>query len=442
MVGPLRCLLAKKEDFWENGAILIPGVSARKVSMSNETVISIHAGRIQRLKAGAADSLFLLRSPRILFLGLQRKWLVPVLLLVSLVLVPAVLLPATHFLLEKIYPPVEKKQLFGLLKTSKEDERLIRRQAQSTFLIWSLASLGVATGLVLYAPIIRRAAEQEIFLQPAKQLTDSSRSLLGKRYQIEAEIGSGTMGVVYSAFDQTLERQVALKELPSVFVRDPERRERFRREALTLAQLIHPGIVQIYDLVDDGSRMILVMELVRGGTLEDHMAGRAPFAEAVVLSMVSQLCDTLCHVHEKGIVHRDLKPANILLDEQQRLKVTDFGLARLRQESGLTLDGSLMGTPFYMSPEQAAGKPTDFRADIYSLGVIFYELLAGAPPFTGEPTAVLLQQLNDEPVPLRERAAGIREGVADLVMAMLRKNPDERLCDHGEISRRLHNLRH
>ncbi|MCP3176401.1 serine/threonine protein kinase [Desulfuromonas sp. KJ2020] len=409
--------------------------------MSNETLISLPADRVQRLKTGAADSLFLLRSPRALLRGLQRKWLVPVLLLASLVLVPLMLLPATHFLLEKIYPPVEKKQLFGLLKTSKEDERLARRKAQSTLVIWSLAGLGVATGLVLYAPIIRRAAEQEILLQPPKQLTNAGRSHLEERYRIDAEIGSGTMGVVYSAFDQTLERQVALKELPAVFVRDPERRERFRREALTLAQLTHPGIVQIYDLFDDGSRLILVMELIRGGTLEDHMAGRAPFAEAEALGMVAQIGDTLCHVHEKGIVHRDLKPANILLDEQQRLKVTDFGLARLVRESGLTLDGSLMGTPYYMSPEQASGKPTDFRADIYSLGVIFYELLAGSPPFSGEPAAVLLQQITDEPPPLQERVEGLRQEVADLVMAMLRKDPDERLCDHREISRRLQELR-
>ena len=237
------------------------------------------------------------------------------------------------------------------------------------------------------------------------------------------------MGVVYSGFDKTLERTVALKELPATSLRDPELRERFRREALTLAKLTHPGIVHIYDLLDDRRKMVLAMELVRGGTLEGVVDQGAPFAEAEAISMVLAIADTLAHVHQQGIIHRDLKPANILIDEHRNLKVTDFGLARLKQDSDLTLDGSVFGSPRYMSPEQAEGKSADFRSDIYSLGVIFYELLAGEPPFVGEPMAVMAQQVSKEPVAIVERVDNLSEDVASLVMEMLKKDPEERLAD-------------
>ncbi len=404
------------------------------------TVLSSAHSLSSRLKVGAKDSWDLVRSPDSLYLGLKKKWLVPTLLLLSLLLVPTVLLPATGFILEKIYPPIENKQLFGLLDLGHADARLEIRKSQSAYLLWTLAGVVIAAGLVGYAPIVRVSAEDQKG-QPLK--TQHQRSgvkgpfNLEERYRIDAEIGTGTMGVVFSAFDQKLERQVALKELPAVFVRNPERRERFRREALTLARLSHPGIVHIYDLLDDGDRMVLVMELVRGGTLADLIVQRAPVTVAEACRLVDSICETLAHVHQAGIVHRDLKPANILVDEQCNLKVTDFGLARLLQESGLTLEGSLMGSPNYMSPEQAAGKSSDHRSDLYALGIIFYELLAGVPPFEGEPAAVLVQQLSAVPASLQSKIPGLGDEIEGLVMAMLNKNPEERLSDEQDIRARL-----
>lgn len=362
------------------------------------------------------------------------------LLLLSLILVPTTIIPGTHFILEKLYPPVEKKLLFGLLRATSNDDRLEIRKAQSIYLLWGLAGVGVLGGLVLYAPIVRFSAEAEKvrLLKSLQQASGGKGPFdLEERYRIDAEIGSGAMGVVNSAFDKTLKRNVAIKELPAVYVKTPERRERFLREALTLARLTHPGIVHIYDLLDDGERMILVLELVSGGTLEDLIDSRAPVPVSDACRLITQICEALDHVHQSGIVHRDLKPNNILIDKYDNPKVTDFGVARLVQESGLTLEGSLIGTPSYMSPEQAAGKATDFRSDIYSLGIIFYELLSGSPPFAGESVAVLLQQISDQPSPLTGRIDGVEENVEKIVMAMLEKNPDDRLSDYQDILKKL-----
>ncbi len=405
--------------------------------------MSIKNNFTSRLQSGVQDSWCLVRSPDMLYLGLKKKWLVPTLLLFSLVLVPIILLPTTHLILEKIYPPVVEKQLFGLIKSTKDDERLEARKALSTYFLWSLAGLGVTFGFILYAPIIKHAAESEkvqLFKSLQRSIGGKASFDLDERYQIAGEIGSGAMGVVYSAYDKTLERNVALKELPTVFVRDPERRERFRREALTLAKLTHPGIVHIYDLLDDNQRMVLVMELVNGGTLEDLIAREAPFPEAHACRLVGSICETLEHVHQKGIIHRDLKPANILIDDHQNLKVTDFGLARLLQNSDITLDGSIFGSPNYMSSEQAAGKTVDYRSDIYSLGSIFYELLTGSPPFNGEPVVVLGQQITKKPIPVIKHNDDLNEDLSDLVMGMLVKNPDDRLVDYQEIQSRLQSV--
>ncbi|MBE0502421.1 MAG: serine/threonine protein kinase [Desulfuromonadales bacterium] len=407
------------------------------------TVMSSQHSLLIRLKTGAKDCWGLIRSPDTLYLGLKRKGVVPALLLLSLALVPLVLLPIANLTLEKIYPPITEKKLFGLLHSTAADERLEVRKSQSAYLIWTLAGVAVVIGLIGYAPIVRFSAEieKEELLKSLQQASGVKGPLnLEDRYRVDDEIGSGAMGVVFSAFDMKLERNVALKELPSVFIRDSERRERFRREALTLAKLTHPGIVQIYDLLDDGERIVLVMELVKGGTLESLIANKAPFAVAEACRLVESISETLAHVHQKGIVHRDLKPANILIDENQNLKVTDFGLARLRQESRMTLDGSVMGSPNYMSPEQAAGQQTDYRTDIYALGIIFYELLTGAPPYTGELAAVMVKQISENPTPPSERIEGLDHEVDSLVMAMLNKNPDERLSDFHEIRARLQRL--
>lgn len=407
------------------------------------TVVSIKNNFPDRIKTGLNDSWFLVRAPGSLYLGLKKKWLVPGLLLLSLLLVPTLFLPITHMALEKIYPSTTKDKLVRLFKTNHQNELLATRKTQAAALLWLLFGTGVTFGLVLYAPVVRQASDDENMLlqkPPGDPLPENSLSGLDDRYTIKSEIGSGAMGVVYSAIDRTLERRVALKELPSVFVRDSERRVRFRREALTLAKLTHPGIVHIYDLLDDNRRMILVMELVSGGTLEDLIARKAPFSIDDTCRMIQSVCETLHHVHQNDIIHRDLKPANILIDERGNLKVTDFGLARLRQDSDLTIDGSIFGSPKYMSPEQAEGKTADHRSDIYSLGIIFYELITGAPPFNGAPALVMAQQISKEPTPPVQVVDSVTQDFSDLIMSMLVKDPDNRLVDLQEIRSRLQHL--
>src|SRR5277367_6013995 len=212
-------------------------------------------------------------------------------------------------------------------------------------------------------------------------------------YEILARIGAGGMGEVYRARHTKLDREVALKVLPDAVAQDPDRLARFEREARVLASLNHPNIAQIYGVEESGDKRAIVMELVPGETLRGPM----PLNEA--LRIAGQIADALGAAHEKGIIHRDLKPANIMLTPDGVAKVLDFGLAGAAQPSGtsradaeksptLTMNsmqaGIIVGTAAYMSPEQAAGKPVDKRADIWSFGVILWELLTGKKLFEGE----------------------------------------------------------
>lgn len=396
------------------------------------TVLSPRQNLLDRLRSGLNAWITLLREPRFLLVGLRHKGAVPAALLLALLLVPTVLLPLSDAIVEKLYPPVESSTLFGLVDTTRSDERLEPRKVQAALLVWVLAGAGVLVGLLLYGPKLRLVAAVA-----ETEDRQAHRPTLPQRYRIVGEIGRGAMGIVYSAFDSHLEREVALKELPAFFLGDSERRERFRREAQTLARLSHPGIVQVYDLLDQDGRMVLVMELVKGGTLEQRLLDQGRFAVRDACRAVVAIAETLDYMHRNQVMHRDLKPANILLDVDGRLKVTDFGLARLLQDSGMTVDGSVMGSPNYMSPEQAGGRTTDQRADYYALGAIFYHLLTGEPPFAGEPAAVLLQQLNDSPKPPQELVEGLDPKLEQVVLGLLRKDPAERLADAGELTKRL-----
>jgi len=246
------------------------------------------------------------------------------------------------------------------------------------------------------------------------------------RYRVEEQLGSGAMGVVYRAKDSRLDRSVALKELPGWLSNDEEYVARFRREAKALASLTHPYIVQVHDLVEENGRLWLVLEFVEGGALATHLQTerRLPVAEAAKLT--SQIAQGLAYVHGKGIIHRDLKPANILLTVGKEPKISDFGIAKLAESSGLTQEGSAVGSPRYMSPEQATGGRVDERSDIYSLGITFYEMLTGRVPFEGDTSSVLAQQIIQAPAPPRELLPEIPAGLEALVLQMLAKDPAKR----------------
>ena len=245
------------------------------------------------------------------------------------------------------------------------------------------------------------------------------------RYRLRGELGRGGMGVVWRAWDPVLDRELALKELPAQLAMNPSMLERFRREARALAKLSHPNVVQVHDYVEERGRSFIAMELVDGGDLEGELAdGTPPLARA--LEIVDQLAGALEAAHAQGIVHRDVKPRNILRTASGTLKVTDFGLARLAGSSGQTLDGSIMGTPRYMSPEQAGGGQTDERSDAYSLGATLFHVLAGRPPFDGDTASLLRDHIATPAPPLASVAPGTPPALASAIDALLSKDPAAR----------------
>jgi serine/threonine protein kinase len=220
------------------------------------------------------------------------------------------------------------------------------------------------------------------------------------RYQILGPLGSGGMATVYKAFHPALDRTVALKIIRTSLTDDTEFLDRFRQEAKAVARLRHPNIVQVFDFgLADGQHFI-VMEYLEGGTLKQRLRSLQQDAQRIprreLLRIVSEVAEGLAYAHQFGILHRDVKPANVLLTRDGRAVLTDFGIARMVMSVELTRTGVGVGTPEYMSPEQARGEGADERADIYSLGVMAYEMVAGRVPFTADtPLAVVLKHLND-----------------------------------------------
>ena len=203
------------------------------------------------------------------------------------------------------------------------------------------------------------------------------------RYELVEQIGRGGMSTVFRAHDPELDRIVAIKVLPSFRSEDPTFVERFRKEAQAVARLTHPNIIQVHDFGEDKGFSYIVMEYVPGGTLQDYVGQRHRLTD--VLRLMAPLADALEYAHKQGVVHRDIKPPNVLIDTDDRPMLSDFGLARLMEGSaGLTRAGSVVGTPEYMSPEQALGRPADQRSDLYSLGIIIYQMLLGETPFREE----------------------------------------------------------
>ena len=255
-------------------------------------------------------------------------------------------------------------------------------------------------------------------------------------YRITGKLGEGGMGEVYRAVDSKLNREVAIKILPDSLAADPDRLARFAREAHVLASLNHPHIAQIYGVEERA----LVLELVDGPTLDERIAqGPLPVAEA--LEIAGQIADALEAAHEKGIIHRDLKPANIKLTGDGRVKVLDFGLAKAVADEPsavnssnsptltmrATVAGMIMGTAAYMSPEQAAGKTADRRADIWSFGIVLTEMLTGRRMFEGESTALILADVLRAPIDLEQLPKETPEAVRRLLGRCLDRNPRSRL---------------
>jgi serine/threonine protein kinase len=254
-------------------------------------------------------------------------------------------------------------------------------------------------------------------------------------YRLISRLGAGGMGEVWRAEDTKLLRQCAIKILPAQLAADPEWKERFMREARSIAQVTHPNIATIYNIEQDGETLFMAMELVEGESLGE-MIKRGPMIPLDAVRVAAHVADGLGEAHRKGIVHRDVKPDNIIVSSRY-VKVLDFGIAKQigsAADANLTQGNMVIGTPHYMSPEQAMGRNVDSRTDIFSLGVVLYEMLSGRKPFTGAAvTETLLKILTQEPTDIARAAAGITPALADVVRRCMRKQPEDRFADCDEL---------
>jgi len=265
----------------------------------------------------------------------------------------------------------------------------------------------------------------------AKRTPTATPEQLGK-YSITEVLGKGAMGVVYKGFDPHIRRTVALKTIRKDLVDDDQEANllaRFRNEAQAAGRLSHPGIVGVYEWGEVGDVAFLAMEFVEGNSLREYFVRGTRFESRDVVSVMVQLLDALQHAHEQGVWHRDIKPANIIIMKNGKLKVADFGIARI-DSSNLTQIGAVMGTPGYMSPEQYSGAQVDWRADIFSAGVVMYQLLSGARPFTGTTESIAYKVCHENPPrPSEAEPGGSSEQFDAVVMMALAKKPAERFQD-------------
>lgn len=271
-------------------------------------------------------------------------------------------------------------------------------------------------------------------LLPSRKVIAMIGETLVNRYQILEKIGDGGMALVYKAKDTLLNRLVAVKVLRSQFATDEKFIERFRREAQNAASLSHPNVVNIYDVGHSGETHFIVMEYVQGRNLNEIIREHQGLSEAFVTEVSSQIAEALGHAHQHEIIHRDIKPHNILITRDCRVKVTDFGIAQAMSSANLTQTGMVLGSVHYFSPEQAKGNSVGMRTDLYSLGVVMYEMLVGRLPFRGDtPISIALKQIQETPVPLRELNPSVSREMEALVLTCLAKDPLRRPESAEEI---------
>jgi beta-lactam-binding protein with PASTA domain len=262
-------------------------------------------------------------------------------------------------------------------------------------------------------------------------------TLFDGRYRVMRKLGSGGMADVYLAEDEELGRRVAIKILNDRHANDEQFVERFRREAKNAAGLSHPNIVSIYDRGEAEGTYYIAMEFLEGRTLKELLIARGPMGIADAIAFVRQILNALRFAHRKGVVHRDIKPHNVMVDGDGRLKVTDFGIARAGA-SQMTEAGAIVGTAQYLSPEQARGAPVDQRSDLYSIGIVLYEMLTGHVPFTGDtPVEIAMKHLSDTPRPPSTIRPEIPPDLDMIALRALAKNPDDRFQTAEEMDAEL-----
>src|SRR5215472_7079510 len=278
--------------------------------------------------------------------------------------------------------------------------------------------------------------------QPAQMETVSKAG----RYEIVGELGRGAMGIVYKAVDPVIGRTVAVKTIrlseEGTGLKRAELLARFQTEARAAGLLNHPNIVVVYDAGEEDGRYYITMELVEGKSLQALLDGGHSFPLPRTLRIMDQTCSALQFAHERNVVHRDIKPANLMLTADDTVKITDFGTAKILQFGSTQQTSHVMGTPSYMSPEQVKGRAVDGRSDIFSLGVMLYEMVTGEKPFPGQNiTTVIYKIVNEEPVPPRQINPSIHPGISAVIMRALAKEPEQRYQTCREMLEDLRNYR-
>ncbi len=257
---------------------------------------------------------------------------------------------------------------------------------------------------------------------------------INERYEVIKSIGEGGMANVYLGYDTILDRNVAIKVLRGDLSNDEKFVRRFQREALSASSLSHPNIVEMYDVGEDDGLYYIVMEYVEGKTLKQLLKKRGSLTLSEAIDIMLQLTDGMAHAHDSYIIHRDLKPQNIMIQDDGQIKITDFGIAMALNSTQLTQTNSVMGSVHYLPPEQASGKGSTIRSDIYSMGIIFYELLSGALPFKGESAVeIALKQMRDPLPSLRSENEEIPQSIENIILKSTAKNPKNRYHDAKEM---------
>lgn len=261
---------------------------------------------------------------------------------------------------------------------------------------------------------------------------------LGGRYEVLEKVGGGGMALVYKARDTFLNRTVAVKLLRPQYAEDEEFLGRFRREAQSAARLSHPNVVNVYDVGQEGSSHYIVMEFIEGSTLKQLVKNNGPLSSGLAARIAYQIAEALDHAHRNKVVHRDIKPHNILVMPSGRVKVTDFGIARAVTDTTLTNTGNIIGSVHYFSPEQARGGFTGEKSDLYSLGVVLYEMLTGSVPFKGDsPFSIAIKHLQEDVKPPGRLRSGIPQELESIVMRALEKDPLKRYRSASEMTKDL-----
>jgi serine/threonine-protein kinase len=334
--------------------------------------------------------------------------------------------------LESAELPVESRDEIGILARSFRAmlEELKEKAALEKYVASLTMKLGEDASTVVMTGTARPSAEGG-----PRSAEPKVGDLFASRYVIQTVLGRGGMGVVYRALDRDLDDLVAIKTLRSDAVSaDPSLLDRFKQEIKLARRITHPNILRTHDLGEASGLRYLSMEYVKGITLKHLVESDEILPTPVALRIAKQMCAGLAAAHEAGVIHRDIKPQNILIEPSGGLKIMDFGIARLTEDRGMTATGTVIGTPDYMSPEQARGLPLDFRSDIYSTGVVLYELFTGTLPFEGDsPLAVVLKHVQEKPPSPQTRNPRIDPKVAAIILRCMEKDPAERFSSVNEL---------